>query len=336
MEYKSIPRKRGDRILVLTTSYPRFQGDAAGHFVKAEVTALRRRGHSVTVAAAGGPFVDDSVVDLGASELFAYPGALPRLKERPTRALGLVGATAQARRLSADNYDRVLCHWLVPTAYLWGVAFASPRSSLLAVAHGSDVRVLLGLPKVARTHILSSLLRARFELRFVAAELKEALLNAGLNKELTKFVGRAEVRASPIECEGVPSKDLARQALGLRSKDSWAVVVGRLIEGKRTRVALSAADLVPGLNVAIIGSGPLAPSLEAQYPRYRFLGQLTRDEALKWIAAADILISASRSEGAPTAIREARTLGTQVVSVPAGDIERWAKSDAGLWLVSNN
>jgi glycosyltransferase involved in cell wall biosynthesis len=50
------------------------------------------------------------------------------------------------------------------------------------------------------------------------------------------------------------------------------------------------------------------------------------------MAAADLLISASRTEGAPLAIREARALGVPVVSCPAGDLASWARHDGGLWL----
>lgn len=335
METKQIPKERRERILVLTTSYPKVQGDAAGHFVKAEVDALRREGHSVTVAAAGGPFDDSSVVNLGGSELFAYPGALPRLKERPTRAVNLLGPTQRARRLAKGRYDRVFCHWLVPTAYLWGTAFSSPGCSLSAIAHGSDVRILLGLPARARNHVLTSLARAHFDIRFVAHELKSALLNCGLPPELRTFVEKADVRPSPIECAEGLTRDSARQSLGLKKEEKWAVVVGRLILGKRPDVALVASELVPDLNVAVIGGGPLAAELKVAHPECVFLGQLPRDETLKWIVAADILLSASRDEGAPTVIREARALGTPVVSVPAGDVARWAASDVGLWLVDD-
>lgn len=336
MAESSLPSKRGERILVLTTSYPRFLGDSAGHFVQAEVTALRRQGHSVTVAAAGGPFTDRTVVDLGGADLFTHPGALPRLAQRPTRAAALIFTSARARRLVQSDFDRVVCHWLVPTAYLWGSAFASACTSLVAVAHGSDVRVLLKLPAVLRRIVLRSLLRSRFELRFVSAELKAALLAADLSGELHQYVERAEVRASPIECDGVPDKVDARRELGLGGQSRWAVIVGRLIEGKRPSVALSAASLIPELDVAIVGSGPLEKDLRERHPDFLFLGQLPRDEALKWISAADILIAASRDEGAPTAIREARALGTPVVSVSAGDIAAWAESDPDLWVIGHN
>jgi len=65
----------------------------------------------------------------------------------------------------------------------------------------------------------------------------------------------------------------------------------------------------------------------------RFTGYLARGEALRWIAAADVLVSASAHEGAPSVVREARALGVPVVAVNAGDLAQWAKRDAGLLLV---
>ncbi|HRC58573.1 MAG TPA: hypothetical protein PKU97_21775 [Kofleriaceae bacterium] len=41
------------RIGVVTTSFPRHRGDAAGHFVASGVELLRRRGHTVEIIAAG-------------------------------------------------------------------------------------------------------------------------------------------------------------------------------------------------------------------------------------------------------------------------------------------
>jgi hypothetical protein len=70
-----------------------------------------------------------------------------------------------------------------------------------------------------------------------------------------------------------------------------------------------------------------------RFPRARFVGHLERPLALAYLAAANVLVSASRQEGAPTTVREARALGTDVVSVAAGDLELWAHRDPGLHIV---
>jgi glycosyltransferase involved in cell wall biosynthesis len=82
----------------------------------------------------------------------------------------------------------------------------------------------------------------------------------------------------------------------------------------------------------VIGGGPLLAELRARFPRVRFTGELSRSQSLEWIAAANVLVSASVLEGAPTVVREARALGVPVVACPAGDLRLWAESDPGLWL----
>jgi hypothetical protein len=46
--------------------------------------------------------------------------------------------------------------------------------------------------------------------------------------------------------------------------------------------------------------------------------------------AADVIVSASEREGAPTVIREARALGTAVWTSAVGDVALWAALDPGI------
>jgi glycosyltransferase involved in cell wall biosynthesis len=73
--------------------------------------------------------------------------------------------------------------------------------------------------------------------------------------------------------------------------------------------------------------------LMREYPNVTWLGQRSRVDTLRYIRAANLLISASRSEGAPTVVREARALGTPVVAAIAGDLSNWAQTDDGLVIV---
>jgi teichuronic acid biosynthesis glycosyltransferase TuaC len=81
--------------------------------------------------------------------------------------------------------------------------------------------------------------------------------------------------------------------------------------------------------VIVVGDGPERAELERAFPQVTFAGQLGRDEALTYIAAADAVISASRKEGSPSVAREARLLRTRLVAVAAGDlVERYSQDDA--------
>jgi len=111
------------------------------------------------------------------------------------------------------------------------------------------------------------------------------------------------------------------------------VIVARLVPGKRVDVALEACTRVKGLRTIVLGDGPELPYLRARFPTAHFVGHVERPVALAYISAADVLVSASLAEGAPTVVREARALGTPVVCLEAGDVRRWAESDPGLSVV---
>jgi glycosyltransferase involved in cell wall biosynthesis len=111
------------------------------------------------------------------------------------------------------------------------------------------------------------------------------------------------------------------------------VIIARLVPGKRVDVALEACRRVAHLHAIVIGDGPERAALAQRFPAARFIGQVTRPVALTYLSAADVLVSASLLEGAPTVVREARALGTPVVCLPAGDVARWAETDAGIHVV---
>ena len=104
---------RRERVAVITTSFPRYAGDAAGHFVLSEVRELQRSGALVTVISAGDGSVAPTDCDVrfaGGGALFDWPGALPRLRQRPLRALSGLAFLLRARRLLRDAgpFDRIV------------------------------------------------------------------------------------------------------------------------------------------------------------------------------------------------------------------------------------
>ena len=321
-----------ERIAVITTSYPRQHGDAAGHFVHSEVKRLLRAGHEVHVFAPGtGSTGSDGATlhwlrDGGA---FGWPGALARLKERPRRWLGAFEFCLRARFAVRGQapFTRLQAHFLVPCA--WPIALASePSIPLELVGHGSDVRAFCRLPSALRRQIARAWLARRATLRVTSNELSQLLRAA--NPELSAVL---RVAASPLDLDDVPTRSAARRALGIAQAQPLALIVARLIPEKRVALALQALALLDELSTVIVGDGPELESLRAHFPNARFTGYLPRSEALCWIAAADVLVSASPHEGAPSVVREARALGVPVVAVKAGDLAEWAKLDASLLLV---
>lgn len=323
-----------ERIAILTTSYPAHEGDAAGHFVASEARSLARAGHQVTVFAPGSGSPADAEVELvripdgGAC---GWPGLAARLRERPLRSLGALRWAEQSRReLSRRGpFERVICHWLLPCAFPVALGSRLRSARLEVVVHGSDARLLASLGKPCARAIMALLLRRNAHFRCVSSELSE-LIEHCAGRPLGS---RIYVLPTLLELGNCPSRSSARERLGVESSAPLVVLVGRLVPGKRMHEALQAASLVAGITVVVVGDGPEASALKRLFPTVRFVGRLARNEALCWLAAADAVLSASRHEGAPTALREARALGVPVVATAAGDLTHWAKNDPGLWVV---
>ena len=246
------------------------------------------------------------------------------------RVLGATRFVLAARRAlrALGPFDRVVAHFIVPSGWPIALGVGCP---LEVVGHGSDVRLLLRLPAPMRHAILAGLHSRGAKFRFVSAELRDRLLEGSLRRLRRVSI----VEPCPLELPVPPSRNAARSTLGLPADAPLALVVGRLVRSKRPQVALNALSLLPGVQVVVVGDGPLGEGLAAKFPAVRLLGRLTRPETLTWIAAADVLVCTSRREGAPTVVREARRLGTPVVATPWGSLPDCERNDALLTLIAS-
>ncbi len=322
------------RIAVVSTSYPFDAEQAGGHFVRREVEELVAAGNQVTVFAPhareptqpGNP----ELIWLTGHSAFGAPGVLPRLRAAPWRVVPLSRFVVQARRaLRTAPFDEVIGHWILPVAcpLLCGLDAATE-----VVVHGSDLRLFLQ-PPALRPFTRSALRRVSRRLAERGTVLR--FVSHALRDEFRGAVGAA---ATPL-CTVVPSpidvprleREQERSKLGILDREFVALIVGRLIPGKRVEHALRfAATLAPRVRCVVVGDGPLRAQLARRYPEAEFLGELPRPQTLGWICAADALVTASLSEGAPTVIREARALGTCVWTANVGDVARWAARDPGI------
>jgi glycosyltransferase involved in cell wall biosynthesis len=298
------------RIVLVTTSYPAHEGDPSGHFVRAEARELERQGHEVVVVT---PAV--SALAGRAGGAFGWPGFAARVREKPWRLLDAMRWTTRAtRQLAAERADRVVAHWAVPCA--WPVAASADDGAELAVvSHGADVRLLLGLPAVIRERIVRSIARRAAEWRFVSAALQAQLL-AALEGARASVERIATVRAPSLELPSVEGR-MARIARELDGK-RVAVSVGRLVASKRVDRAIRHVARTRDVDaLVVVGDGPERARLEELARRCdvdtRFVGLVSREEALAWIGVARMVLHGSQHEGLSTVLREAEALGTPVV-----------------------
>lgn len=308
------------RLAFVATSYPRSIDDPSGHFVRAEAKRAAREGHEVHVLAPD-PVCDDELFAhaVGGDWLFRWPGATARVGENPLRIASVPRFWVGVHRALRDlRPDRVIAHWLVPSAF-----------PLLAadevVCHGADVRLLCALPRHVRVEVVRATIRRADRVRFVATSLRAALVSS-----LPAPLADALLARSTVEPPAVDVSERSGRAL---PQGRYVVGAGRFVRDKRYAWAIEAAHEAD-VPLWLLGDGPEEQALRALATRLgaevRFSGRLSRRDTLGLLSGARALVHPSAKEAAPTVVLEARALGVPVVATAAGDIARWAERDDGV------
>lgn len=292
------------RIAVVTTSWPAHEGDPSGHFVQAEARELERAGHEVVVV----------TPPLGEHGAFGWPGVSARVRARPWLAVDALRWVARAQGdVSGIEVNRVVAHWAVPCA--WPIGVASRAAELEVVSHGGDVRLLLAAPPLVRRHVVRAMAARATAWRFVSDALRDRLLASLPPGERRLVEAIAQVRPAHLDVPDVRAAiDLRRRHLG---DARVAVSVGRLVASKRVDRAIEHVAVAGNLDaLVVVGDGPERGRLErlarARGVNVRFVGRVTRHEALTWIGAARVVLHGSEKEGLSTVLREAESLGIPV------------------------
>ena len=209
------------RVAVLTTSYPRWEGDAAGSFVASSVDAVRAAGVEVEVVSPAG-FRHFGV---------AYgDGVAGNLRSAPWR-LGLLPAFlasyARAARRGARGADLVHAHWL-PSAL---VARTTGLPTVLQL-WGTDVALARKAPRV-----FGPVLRGAALVVCPSTALADA----------ARELGAVDVRL-------IPSPVRVPDEVGIPDEPPHVLFLGRLSPEKG---ALQFADATAGLPRVVVGDGPL-------------------------------------------------------------------------------
>jgi alpha-1,6-mannosyltransferase len=160
----------------------------------------------------------------------------------------------------------------------------------------------------------------RFDAVFALSE------NGGATK--LRSLGIPEVDVVPLGVElgefGPDRRDeRLRRKLGLAEDQPLLIYVGRLDGEKKPDVVVEAFRKLPdnlGARLALVGEGPLKDEIEDLHdPRIVIPGYMkSRSELARWLASADIYVSAMADETFGVSIVEAQASGLPVVGVAAG------------------
>ena len=331
------------RILMSTSTFPRFAGDSVTPFMLNLAKALVGKGLEIDVIAPHAPGSLTSEVlapGLAVSRFrYAWPeaaedvcygaGALENLRQHPWRVIKLpLLVTAQAaalhRLLQRKQYDVVHAHWLLPQgATAVAVATATP---VLVSAHGSDVFGLQGgISRLCKRWVLrhASLATAN------SAATASAMRALGVPADRISIVRIGTALDPQLE----PTDSLSRPSSRQRP---CLLFVGRLIDLKGIDDAIHALVEVrqrfPDAKLVIAGDGPLRMELERLTARVGLLGAvifagwLQPDQVRNLMLQSDVLVVPSRQgpggtvEGQGVVPLEAMIMGLPVVATRSGGL----------------
>ena len=321
------------KILVVTSSYPRFRGDIAGRFVLEWATHLEGLGHELEVltwhdsssqpAADSQPLeTDHKVVRVpyappGLDTLFYGAGTPENLRDRPLRALlAAPAALAMLGRISwsiAHFQPHIIVgHWLVPSGLLVRAVGRLTGIPTFVVGHSGGVHLLDRLPTPLGRTLAS----------FVASGPTSTP-----SLPLAEKLGRLASLQPMAHVLPMGFELTVEHAPHAHGRD-W-LCMGRLVDIKAVDLAIEAfahADLPGEPTLHIAGDGPervylekLARRLDA---RVVFHGFVTgEDKERLWKQCGYALFTSKelddgRHEGLPVSFLEACSRGLLPVCAP--------------------
>ena len=336
------------KILVLTTSFPRYKGDFAGNFVYELAKRLKEEGFAVIVLA---PHHPDTRLQENMEGLkiyrfpyfypyrlqkLAYGNGFPDNLKRSNLAkiqvplfflFELFFAIKIVKRM---NIDVIHSHWIMPQGLVGAICKEFLEVPHIATLHSSEITLMkkiLAGRKIAEfivnnTSVVVSVSshRAGELLTFISPkisnEAKEKIKIIPMGVDISNF--KNEI-----------NKDELKVKYGINSK-FVVLFVGRLVEVKGCEYLIegfkSVVDKFGDVQLVIVGSGPLETKLKKVVEELnlkehvKFEGFVEHSKISDYYSLSDILVfpsivdSSGFEEGLPVVLLEALAVGKPVVA----------------------
>lgn len=329
------------RIAVLTSSYPRFEGDGTAPFVQSLCEHLAKLGHDIEVVAPFDAAVDPSYRQDFPVHRFRYiwPKGLhimgharamhADVRLRPLAIvllpLFLISAFgALNRTIKTLNPDLIHVHWVLPNGPVAALAAALHRIPFVVSTHGSDM--YLAQKSCLFGALARQVLRRAARVTACSQGLQRAAMEIGAHQEPHLIPWGADPhRFTPM------AKDSNwLQRLNLNKDETIVIALGRLVPKKGFAVLLRAWAFVtqhfPKSVLVIGGDGPLKEELAQQAMqmnishRVRFPGRIPWNQVPRFLSVGDLFVLPSvhdqhgNVDGLPTVLLEAMSCGLPVIA----------------------
>jgi glycosyltransferase involved in cell wall biosynthesis len=175
----------------------------------------------------------------------------------------------------------------------------------------------------AKRRLYSGLMRRAARTVTLSERLRRETIDAfGLDPDSVVTIGNA---IDPNRVRARRSRVAVRREFSVRPSEALMLWVGALAAEKDPMAAVRVADALPDTaRLLLVGDGPLRPSVEAEIERLGLARRAkcvgSRDDVGDMLAAADLLLLTSVTEGVPGIAMEAATTGIPVVAFAVGGV----------------
>ncbi|MGH9387908.1 MAG: glycosyltransferase [Vicinamibacterales bacterium] len=230
-------------------------------------------------------------------------------------ALGL----AVARVARQHGAGVIHAHHYSPFVYSCLARLRLPKTQLVFTEHGRLADTLPSRKRRAVNRVLAMFPRRVFT---VSEDLKQHLVAEGFSPDAVSVIYNG-IAVGPLP--DAKARSSTRRELGVQEDQFLIGTIGRLDPVKDFGTLIEATMRLPAATkplLCLIGDGPERTRLEALAgpqpveSRVRFLGH--RDDARKWLAACDVYVNSSVSEGISLTILEGMAAGLPVVATRVG------------------
>lgn len=339
------------RIGLITTSFPRFEGDHCGAFLLAMARELAARGNEIRVLAPAPPDLREPprwpnievtwvryARPRTLQRTFYESGAPDNLRLHASRWLGAATFTAalgHAVGATLERCDALVSSWCVPSG--WVASERAHGRAHLCICHETDICWLGKTPMGGA--LARRIASGATSMWFLSdAHRRRFFALARLDRDaLAYHVGPMPVEpAGPVRA----SRDAARRQLGI---DGFTLLfLGRLVPVKGVDLLMRAvASVRPRVRLRIAGDGPERTRLRALARELGidavFEGWVRGERKEALLRSCDALVVPSRpADGLPTVLFEARARGIPIIATRAGAIGDYFDREETATLVPPN
>ena len=337
------------RIAVITSTYPRYQGDSVGSFIHSLSSTLTQLGHDLHVLAPYDPaVVPDWQSDVAVKRIrYVWPDSLSRLGHArslasdvrlkahayPLAALFSVCAVLRLwREVVRQGSEVIYAQWLLPGGFIGAIVSRLSGVPLVISLHGSDVFV------AERYSVFRPVVRFIFgTVHCVIAcstDLAQRAVKLGLSQDAVS-VAPYGVDIERYVPDPQTGRDL-RGRLSIPESHNVVLMMGRLVYKKGFSYLLSAVPTVlaeyPNTLFIVAGDGDLRSELEELVKSLQiqehvlFTGQIPWDQTPSYLTMADICVvpsvqdEAGNLDGLPNVLLESMASGCAIVATNVAGI----------------